>query len=149
VLSFTAEEAWQSLPIELRGDWESVFDIAFPQVGDVDATALADWQLLKDLRAQVAATGAVDFSLDARVAVPSDTVARFTALGDNLREALIVSSLLGITAAPGGAAAVLTEPAHGEKCARCWKYLPLGADPRHPQLCATCAPIVTDLENED
>jgi isoleucyl-tRNA synthetase len=145
VLSFTAEEAWQSLPAALRGDAASVFDIAFPRVGEVEATALADWQLLKDLRAQVAATGAVDFALDARVAVPASALARFTALGDNLREALIVSSLLGVTASADGASTVSTEPAHGEKCARCWKYLPLGSDPEHPLLCAPCAQIVRSL----
>jgi isoleucyl-tRNA synthetase len=145
VLSFTAEEAWQSLPPELRGAFESVFDIPFPQIAAVDAAALADWQRLKDLRAQVAATGTVDFALDARVALPAADVERFTALGDNLREALIVSALLGIVPTADGTAAVATEPAHGEKCARCWKYLPLGSAPKHPQLCATCTQIVTDL----
>ena len=32
VLSFTAEEAWQYLPAALRGDAESVFDLALPRV---------------------------------------------------------------------------------------------------------------------
>jgi isoleucyl-tRNA synthetase len=147
VLSFTAEEAWQSLPAALRAENESVFDVAFPHVAELDATALADWQLLKDLRAQVAATGAVDFALDARIAVPAASAARLTAMGDNVREALIVSSLLGIAASADDTSAVSTEPAHGEKCARCWKYLPLGSDARHPLLCAPCAQIVTDLRS--
>jgi isoleucyl-tRNA synthetase len=145
VLSFTAEEAWQSLPAALRPDYASAFDIAFPQIAEVDATAVADWQLLKDLRGQVAATGAVDFALDARIEVPASSVARLTALGDNLREALIVSSLLGIAASADDSARVSTEPAHGEKCARCWKYLPLGSDPQHPLICAPCAQIVNEL----
>jgi isoleucyl-tRNA synthetase len=145
VLSFTAEEAWQSLPAGLRAENASVFDIAFPQIGDVDATALADWQVLKDLRAQVAATGAVDFALDARIAVPAASIARLTAMGDNVREALIVSSLLDIAPSADGTAVVSTEPAQGEKCARCWKYLSLGSDAQHPLLCAPCARIVTDL----
>ncbi|MGD0474216.1 MAG: isoleucine--tRNA ligase [Candidatus Velthaea sp.] len=145
VLSFTAEEAWQALPAALRGSCESVFDIAFPQIADVDAEALTDWQLLKDLRAEVAATGAVDFALDARIDVPPASVPRLRAMSDNVREALIVSSLLGIAPSANGAAAVTTEPAHGEKCARCWKYLPLGSDPQHPLLCAPCAQIVSTL----
>jgi isoleucyl-tRNA synthetase len=145
VLSFTAEEAWQSLPAGLRGEFGSVFDIALPQIDEVDSTALADWQLLKDLRAQVAATGAVDFALDAHIEVPPASVARLTAMGDNVREALIVSSLLGIVPAADGTANVSTEPAHGEKCARCWKYLSLGSDPQHPLLCASCTQIVTAL----
>jgi isoleucyl-tRNA synthetase len=144
VLSFTAEEAWQSLPAHLRGAAESVFDIAFPNCADIDANALADWQLLKDLRGQVAATGK-DFALDARVHVPAAVVARFRALGDNLREALVVSSLLEVGPSPDGSSRVLTEPAHGEKCARCWKYLPLGSDADHPRVCAPCAHIVSGL----
>jgi isoleucyl-tRNA synthetase len=145
VLSFTAEEAWQALPAALRGAYESVFDIPFPRVGEIDAQALSDWAVLKDLRAQVAASGAKDFLDDARVEVPHDALGRFAALGDNLREALVVSSLLGVAASPHGTFAVHTAPAQGEKCERCWKYLPLGTDPAHPSLCAPCAIIVNDL----
>ncbi len=145
VLSFTAEEAWQSLPASLRAGYESVFDIPFPHVADLDATALADWQVLKDLRAQVAADGKVDFALDARLAVPEAAVQRFNGYGDNVREALVVSSLLGIDSAADGAPRALTEPARGEKCARCWKYLPLGSDPDHPSICTSCAQIVRRL----
>jgi isoleucyl-tRNA synthetase len=145
VLSFTAEEAWQALPPALRREDASVFDIAFPRVAELDSVALADWQLLKDLRAQVAASGAVDFALDASVVVPAEAVPRLAALGDNLREALIVSTLLGVDAAPDGSATVHTQAADGEKCARCWKYLPLGSDADHPTICAACAEIVRRL----
>ena len=145
VLSFTSEEAWQSLPAELRGEFESIFDVPFPHVDARDDAALAQWQLLKDLRALVAATGAVDFALDARVEVPERFVEPLTALGDNLREALIVSALLGIAPSDSEAWTVRTEPAGGEKCARCWKYLPLGGDRAHPNLCASCAQIVREL----
>jgi isoleucyl-tRNA synthetase len=147
VLSFTAEEAWQSLPAELRGACESVFDIAFPHIGEVDDTALQDWQLLRDLRAKVAATGAADFALDAtRVDVPAERLERFRALGDNLREALIVSSLHALDASSSGDADVITAPAPDERCARCWKHLPLRTDPRNPELCSACAAIVAALD---
>jgi isoleucyl-tRNA synthetase len=145
VLSFTAEEAWQSLPAALRGPHDSVFDIAFPHIDEVDPIGLADWQLLKELRAQVAAAGTADFALDARITVPAGAAARLTAMADNVREALIVSALLDIGTSADGTAVISTEPAHGEKCARCWKYLPLGSDAAHPLLCAPCAQIVTDL----
>ncbi len=149
ILSFTAEEAWQSLPAPLRGDAESVFDLAFPRVGAVDEDALAAWSLLKELRAQVAASeGVRDFQLDAQVDVPEQFRERFVALGDNLREALVVSSLRGVGTSANGAATVVVVPADGEKCQRCWKYLPLGTDPAHPALCATCAGIVRELEPE-
>ena len=147
VLSFTAEEAWQHLDPALRGDAESVFDLALPQPVAADAEALATWAQLKELRAQVAASeGARDFQLDARVDVAPDLHDRFAALGDSLREALVVSALRGIGRSANGTAKVVTLPADGEKCQRCWKYLPLGADPEHPDLHAECAAIVRSLE---
>ena len=94
ILSFTAEEAWQALPAALRGDAESIFDIAFPALGAVDVPALELWDALRALRAQVAAAkGERDFQLDARVSVPAARLDAFRALGDGLREALVVSSL--------------------------------------------------------
>ena len=145
VLSFTAEEAWQSVPVALRGTNASVFDLPFPQIDAIDPAALADWALLKELRAVVAATGAKDFTLDARLEVPPEIEPRMRSLGDNLREMLVVSTLGMIEATGTGAARVITEPANGEKCDRCWKYLPLGFDPRHPAICTPCAAIVAQL----
>ncbi len=146
VLSFTAEEAWQHLPPELRGAAGSVFDLALPRVEQADDDALATWALLKGLRGQVAASeGRRDFQLDAAVDVQQPFYERFVALGDNLREALVVSALRGVAPAADGVSSVALEPAAGEKCQRCWKYLPLGSDPAHPSLCAPCAAIVREL----
>jgi isoleucyl-tRNA synthetase len=146
ILSFTAEEAWQHLDPALRPRENSIFDVAFPRVEALDEPALETWNLLKALRAQVAASeGIRDFQLDAAVAVPAALHARFAALGDGLREALVVSALRDLTVADG-APSVSVVPAAGEKCQRCWKYLPLGTDPDHPTLCAECAGIVRELE---
>jgi isoleucyl-tRNA synthetase len=148
ILSFTAEEAWQYLDPALRAGEDSIFDVAFPRVDALDAPALAVWAALKALRAQVAASeGIRDFQLDAAVAVPPALQARFAALGDGLREALVVSSLRELTVGPEDAPPSVTLfPAAGEKCQRCWKYLQLGTDPDHPTLCPSCAAIVRDLE---
>jgi isoleucyl-tRNA synthetase len=147
VLSFTAEEAWQCLDPALRGEAESVFDLQLPTVVPVDEAALGTWSLLKELRAQVAASeGIRDFQLDATIDVQEPFYDRFVVLGDNLREALVVSALRGVHAASNGAPTVVVVPAEGEKCQRCWKYLPLGVDPDHPTLDATCAAIVRELE---
>ena len=146
ILSFTAEEAWQALPETLRGADESVFDLALPRVETIDDDALAAWVLLKQLRSQVASTdGMRDFQLDAAVEVPAAFYGRFLALGDGLREALVVSSLRSLSVSPTGAERVDVFPADGEKCQRCWKYLRLGSDPEHPTLCASCASIVREL----
>ena len=55
VLSFTAEEAWQALPEELRGENESVFDLSFPHITTVDIPALELWDLRPLATRQVAA----------------------------------------------------------------------------------------------
>jgi isoleucyl-tRNA synthetase len=146
ILSFTAEEAWQALPAALRGEHESVFDLAFPALGAVDVPALELWDMLKALRAQVAAAeGLRDFQLDAEVDVPHAHLDAVRALGDSLREALVVSSLRGVHESGDGTAHVRTTPAAGEKCERCWKYLPLGSDANRPTLCTPCSTIVRDL----
>ena len=143
VLSFTAEEAWQHVPAALRGERESVFDLAFPRDA-VDEAELGEWETLKALRAQVAASEvARDLAAAAHVRVPRAQLSAMRALGDNLREALIVSQVDSLDVAPDGAPAVTIQEASGEKCARCWKYRDLGVEPEHPTLCADCAKVVT------
>jgi isoleucyl-tRNA synthetase len=147
ILSFTAEEAWQALPAALRGNDESVFDLTFPQSPALDAEALATWELLKTLRAQVAsADGLRDFQLDAEVAVPAPFLDAVRALGDGLREALVVSQINALGISGNVEPMVAVVPAAGEKCERCWKYLPIGTDIEHPTLCAPCADIVRSLD---
>ena len=146
ILSFTAEEAWQALPEALRGSEESIFDHAFPKIGAIDVPALDLWDTLRALRTQVAsAEGERDFQLDADVTVPAAHLAAVRELGDGLREALVVSALRSITASSDDAAHAIVTPAAGDKCERCWKYLPLGTDAAHPTICAPCAAIVRSL----
>ncbi|HTX60082.1 MAG TPA: class I tRNA ligase family protein, partial [Verrucomicrobiae bacterium] len=153
VLSFTAEEAWQALPERLRGGAESVFDTSlFATHAKAEARA-ADaelWQILRDLRARAASgDGPRDFEARARIVAPPTLHARLLGLGDELREAMVVSQL-ELEMAPreegGGVAAVELTPALGEKCARCWKYRRLGDDPEHPSICAECAQVVRALD---
>jgi len=146
LLSFTAEEAWQALPQGLRTGEESVFDLA-PQAGHpAGEKSAALWQLLKDLRQQVAANESPrDFETDApAVVVPALMLNDVTALGDGLREALVVSNVERVEGS-NDERRVILQPAKGSKCKRCWKYLQLGADPSHPSLCASCAEIVSAL----
>jgi isoleucyl-tRNA synthetase len=151
ILSFTAEEAWQSLPAGLRGDAESVFDTAFETAGSKPEHAAADierWEALRALRARVAASESPrDFEAKVRLAVEPELYRGLAALGDNLREALVVSQL-ELLQAPGesetadGVASFEIDRADGEKCERCWKYRELGTDPAHPTICADCAQVV-------
>jgi isoleucyl-tRNA synthetase len=76
---------------------------------------------------------------------------RFAALGAELRYLLITSEaqVHEANSAPTGAVAaastgssgvwVLVQPSADAKCVRCWHRRPdVGADARHPQLCARC-----------
>jgi isoleucyl-tRNA synthetase len=78
-----------------------------------------------------------------RLTVPPADYKRLLALGDNLREALVVSQL---TLNSGDAETFELLPADGEKCVRCWKYRELGTDSGHPDICADCARVVRALQ---
>ncbi len=146
LLSFTAEEAWQALPDVLRGERQSVFDLS-PKAGHpAGEKPIALWELLKELRQQVAANESPrDFETDAvSVVVPAALLHDAQALGDGLREALVVSNVERIES-KGEERHVHLQRAKGSKCKRCWKYLQLGSDPQHPTLCAPCAAIVRSL----
>jgi isoleucyl-tRNA synthetase len=151
LLSFTAEEAWQYLPEPLKAGRGSIFDVALPAGslrGNAEAAQLERWETLKRLRALVAASdGERDFALQARVTASPDSAAELATLGDNLREALVVSALeLHVDEAATGEPRIELRAADGHKCARCRKTLPLSGDPLHPTLCAPCATIVRGFD---
>ena len=148
LLSFTAEEAWQSLPEVLRGTHASVFDLTFAGAKHPNAESGAAWDKLKELRSWVAASdGKRDYELQAHLTLPPAWHDRFKSHEDDVREALVVSAItMGADASLGEQEVRRSlQPADGGKCRRCWKYLPLGSDPQHPTLCAPCAAIVRDL----
>jgi isoleucyl-tRNA synthetase len=143
VLSFTAEEAWQSVPEGLRGEAASVFDLELRDVV-ADRTAVERWQLLRGLRAHVAASESPrDFEAAVRMSAQEVSYEWLHQLGDNLREALVVSQL-ELTKANLHAFEIL--PASGEKCARCWKFRQLGSDPANPLVCSDCAEVLSRLD---
>jgi isoleucyl-tRNA synthetase len=152
VLSFTAEEAWQALPNDLRGDARSIFDTSF-DIGSALGQRPEEarlWDLLRKLRARVAASTAPrDFEIRLKLEVTPAVHRTLVPLGDNLREALVVSQLeLSAKDAPSdsdGVVAFEIEPADGHKCRRCWKFRELGTDPAHPHICAECAAVVKAL----
>jgi isoleucyl-tRNA synthetase len=149
VLSFTAEEAWQHLPAWARATVQSVFDSSFDaarQKGGAE-NELALWQLLRELRARVAASASPrDFEAQLRLTVSPAVLRRLAPLGDNLREALVVSQVELRTGEPENFELL---PADGEKCARCWKYRELGTDPEHPSICADCVQVVRALASSE
>jgi isoleucyl-tRNA synthetase len=145
LLSFTAEEAWQFVPERLRGEASSVFDLELPRAekpGARESAQIAQWELLKTLRATVAASdGMRDFQLQAHVRAGGKVYEQLHALGDTLRESLVVSVLTLHEDARTEKPSIALSAASGDKCARCWKYLPLGEDVAHPHVCLPCAEI--------
>ncbi|GAC1497239.1 MAG: isoleucine--tRNA ligase [Vulcanimicrobiaceae bacterium] len=153
LLSFTSEEAWQYVPAALRADRTSVFDLALPSGsarGHAEAADLELWDVLRRLRTIVAASdGERDFALVARVYANDALAARLGALGDGLREALVVS---GLTLEIDPTLAALEtrlefSAAPGIKCSRCRKTLPSSGDTVHPMLCAPCVAIVRAFDS--
>ena len=146
ILSFTAEEAWQEIPEALRGDERSVFDSAFGAPARAKTSELELWETLRDLRSRVAASPIRDFEARVELAAPAAHYDALAALGDNLRDALVVSQL-DLTKSGGDDLGLAIYPAYGEKCARCWKFRELGTDPAHPSICADCAAVVNSLSS--
>jgi isoleucyl-tRNA synthetase len=149
VISFTCEEAWQSLPDALREGAASVFDLPMPE-GALDESAVSAWQTLRELRAKVSADSDLrDFEAKAQVTLSEADRRHLLSLfetedglREGLREALVVSQ---IELSHGGATQVKNVPADGEKCARCWKFRELGGDAAHPDICSECAAVVNSL----
>lgn len=151
ILSFTAEEAWQSIPAPLRREQASVFDSSFGVTAikpEEAAEARALWELLRGLRARVSANvGARDFELKMTLRASGEAHDQLASLGDNLREAMVVSQLT-LVREPGAAreTRIQFDGADGEKCRRCWKFRKLGECADHPLLCAECAEIIRSLD---
>jgi isoleucyl-tRNA synthetase len=155
ILSFTAEEAWSSLPGPRP---ESVFlDLwhAFP-AGSERAAAI-DWAALIALKADVSrelerlrSAGAIGAPLQAEVTVFAQPAqaARYQAVEDELRFVLITSQARVVVAGepPADAVAAAEEgvwirvvAADQPKCVRCWHLrADVGSDARHPELCSRC-----------
>jgi isoleucyl-tRNA synthetase len=161
VLSFTAEEIWSHLPGSREA---SVFHATWHVLPAVPADPI-DWPALLALRGDVArelerlrVAGVIGAPLEARVELFCDAadLARFSALGDELRFLLITSeaTVTSVDAA-GGRDALLAEgavpaasapgtllrvsPTSAPKCIRCWhRRDDVGAHEAHPEICGRC-----------
>ena len=160
ILCFTAEEAWMCRNPD-SGD--SVHLRQFPEIheGWRDDGLAEKWRKVGNIRRVV--LGALEIErIEKRIgaslqAAPDVylTADYLDALeGVDVADLAIVSSIhLHEGTAPDGAfhlpelegIAVVPALAVGEKCARCWKFLPdVGIDPSAPDLCGRCAVAVKD-----
>ena len=158
ILSFTADEIWENLPGARESSvFLAEWGEALPRLGGDAAFDAAFWEQLIAVRAalnkqleQLRAEGALRGSLDAQVTLYCDgpLLERLQRLGDELRFILITSAarVAPIAEAPAQARASGLEglrlqvaAAAAAKCERCWhRRDDVGADARHPSLCARC-----------
>ena len=163
LISFTAEEIWQSMPHASTDVKESVFLNDLPAYDEAYCNAeLAErWDKQFALRDDVMkalelarAAKLIGKSLDAKVTVYTEDKAVYDLLcsfGDELAAVYIVSGVkVVLDKAPEGAftetasgIGVLVEGADGHKCDRCWAYATEGETTEDGGfICAKCKAII-------
>ena len=166
ILSFTAEEIWDTLPEALK-DSESVLLTDWYENNDKYLRDDLDtkWEEIGKIRKDVnkvlelARQGEnkiIGNSLDAKVILNTtdENLKKFLVENrDLLEEAFIVSQLEVVdskeeTFVKGEeqeALYIRVEHADGEKCERCWKYsTELGSNEEHPTVCPRCTSALID-----
>lgn len=154
ILSFTAEEIWQTIPgYKNQSIFLETWYDAWPEVAAVN---MDDWEQLHQIRDEVNKAleetrqkGEIGSALAAEVnlyATP-EVLPKLTRLGEELRFLLITSGAKVIPAGNAPAGLALTEYGVSievtasvyEKCARCWHRRPaIGQNKEHPELCLRC-----------
>ncbi|QQZ29715.1 isoleucine--tRNA ligase [Thiothrix subterranea] len=162
VLSFTAEEIWQSMPGEKAEDFvlfTQWYDGLF-RLDASDKLSASEWSYVFALRELVSkqleavrVAGQIGASLDAEVAIyyrkgsPEVSADSLLKLGDELRFVFITSAvhLHDLAVVPADAVEILehvfvrvSRSEHG-KCTRCWHHREdVGSHTEHPELCGRC-----------
>ncbi|MDR0736296.1 MAG: isoleucine--tRNA ligase [Zoogloeaceae bacterium] len=143
ILSFTAEEIWQTL----NGNAEDSVMLhtwhELPQIAD-EAALAARWEHISFARAEVLKAlealrieGKIGADLQAAIVLSAEgePFDALDALGDDLKFVFIVSA----AALRRGPFAVEVTAASGRKCERCWHVREdVGENPDHPELCGRC-----------
>ena len=164
ILSFTAEEIWETLP-EVLKDRESVLLTDWYKENDEYLNPEIENKWVEIIKVRKEANKSLEKarqgkdriignSLDAKVMLHSTDAEIQKFLVENrekLELALIVSEVevvenIDETFTKGEEATDLyikVIHAEGEKCERCWKYSKeIGKDPEHPTLCPRCASVL-------
>lgn len=147
ILSFTADEIWQTLNLSAKATvFEDVwYDLPAHGLSDVRLQA---WANVIEARATAAkeiellrGAGQVGSSLQAELEIyaPEATFAALDSLGDDLRFAMITSSTKVYKAVSDAEQKILVKPSVHQKCDRCWHYrADVGAHTEHPSICGRC-----------
>ncbi|HEY0796664.1 MAG TPA: class I tRNA ligase family protein, partial [Acidisarcina sp.] len=148
ILSFTAEEIWSYLP-PVHGREESVHLALFPSLGELAPGSfkqtIDEWGYLFDLRQNVLKTledarqeKRIGKGLEAKVEIglpfaSQEVAERYAA---SLKEFFNVSQ---VSLTYGEGSGVSSVPAEGDKCDRCWNFMPdVSAYGVWPNVCGRC-----------
>jgi isoleucyl-tRNA synthetase len=169
ILSFTAQEIWQALPVPVTGERdEFVFtDVWYEGLTTLPADVELNndyWSQLIQIRAEVNKSlelarkeKVVGKGLEAQVTlyVTESLATTLKTLGDELRFVLITSgaTVTQVTEAPDNTVATEVDglwlsisQASGVKCDRCWHFTDdVGQHEAHPLLCGRCVTNVDGL----
>lgn len=164
ILSFTAEEIWQSIPGSKN---ESIFIErwydAWPLIDAVDMDNWAELHLIRDevnkALEERRQQGVIGSALAAEVTLYADSkvLPKLTRLGEELRFLLMTSgaAVHPMNLAPKelpvteyGVSIAVTASSF-EKCARCWhRRSDVGQDKEHPELCLRCVGNISGQDEE-
>src|SRR5450830_1075919 len=149
ILSFTANEVWQSMGLDAN---QTVFEdvwYTLPAHG-LSAERLAVWEAVISARGQSTksielkrAEGFIGSSLQAEMTIylPKQQYEALARFEDDLRFIFITSSanLELLDETESGRSMFRVSPSQYKKCDRCWHYRgDVGSDAEHPTICGRC-----------
>ena len=152
ILSFTADEIWQTLNL---GEDKSVFEDVWYDIPahGLQANRIAAWQTIICARAEAAkeievlrSAGQVGSSLQAELEFYAADIGfeAMNSLADDLRFAMITSSAKVVKVASEAEQKILVKASAHTKCERCWHYrsdvgrVDVGSHADHPSICGRC-----------
>lgn len=148
VLSFTAQEAWESLNHQDPQAMVFAEQVACLPAPPDAANLAKKWASIRQVRAEVMKAieksreaGQVGSSLQASVKIGAsgDQAEALLSLGDDLRFVMITSEAQVQVAQSGQNVEVEVTPMEAPKCARCWHLRhDVGGSEEHPLLCGRC-----------
>lgn len=164
ILVFTSEEIWKFMSAT-KEKQESIHLSSMPVVNEewIDNELAQKWNLLLSLRNEVTkamenarADKLIGHSLDASVEIYArqDMYKKLVPYADDLQSFFIVSNACLTEEDKTGAyqseniegLSITVTKAAGDKCVRCWVHDPsVGNDPDHPEICARCRQVVSEL----
>jgi isoleucyl-tRNA synthetase len=147
ILSFTADEIWQSLNLSAEATVFEDIWYNIPAHG-LQANRIDAWQTIISARAfavkeieVLRSAGEVGSSLEAELEfyTSESTFVALNSLEDDLRFVMITSSTKVTKVASETEQKILVKPSAQKKCDRCWHYrTDVGVDVAHPTICGRC-----------